>query len=292
MKRIALKIDVDTCRGTLFGVPALIELLQRHEASGTFFFSLGPDHSGREARQLSPNRYYDLVTRLYGLLLPAPDMGACGADHMRQALDAGFEVGIHGWNRVRWEGRVATADNAWTEAEVEQARRRFAAIFGEQAQAHAAPGWRVNRHALRLTQRLGFCYASDCRGNFPFIPVIDGELVLCPQLPTTLPALDELLVTETTSVDQAVERILAESTRIDGDHVFTLRAELEGMKYKAAFEGLLVGWTSRGYQQVALRDLLTSQNIATLPRHTVVFAEVPGRVGRRLVQGRVFLDTE
>lgn len=150
----------------------------------------------------------------------------------------------------------------------------------------------MNRHALRLTQRLGFCYASDCRGNFPFIPVIDGELVLCPQLPTTLPALDELLVTETTSVDQAVERILAESTRIDGDHVFTLRAELEGMKYKAAFEGLLVGWTSRGYQQVALRDLLTSQNIATLPRHTVVFAEVPGRVGRRLVQGRVFLDTE
>jgi hypothetical protein len=51
MKRIALKIDVDTCRGTLFGVPALIELLQRHEASGSFFFSLGPDTSGREARR-------------------------------------------------------------------------------------------------------------------------------------------------------------------------------------------------------------------------------------------------
>jgi undecaprenyl phosphate-alpha-L-ara4FN deformylase len=51
----------------------------------------------------------------------------------------------------------------------------------------------MNRHALRLTQRLGFCYASDCRGKFPFIPVIDGEIVLCPQLPTTLPTLDELL---------------------------------------------------------------------------------------------------
>jgi undecaprenyl phosphate-alpha-L-ara4FN deformylase len=103
MKRIALKIDVDTCRGTLFGVPALIELLQRHEASGTFFFSLGPDTSGREARHLSPSRYYDLLTRLYGLLLPAPDIGVRGADRMRQARDAGFEVGIHAWNRVRWE---------------------------------------------------------------------------------------------------------------------------------------------------------------------------------------------
>jgi undecaprenyl phosphate-alpha-L-ara4FN deformylase len=79
MKRIALKIDVDTCRGTLFGVPTLIELLQRHEASGTFFFSLGPDTSGREASHLSPSRYYDLVTRLYGLLLPAPDIGIRGA---------------------------------------------------------------------------------------------------------------------------------------------------------------------------------------------------------------------
>ena len=101
MKRIALKIDVDTCRGTLFGVPALIELLQRHEASGTFFFSLGPDTSGREARRFSPGRYYDLVTRLYGLLLPVPDIGVRGADRMRQARDAGFEVGIHAWHRVR-----------------------------------------------------------------------------------------------------------------------------------------------------------------------------------------------
>jgi undecaprenyl phosphate-alpha-L-ara4FN deformylase len=144
---------------------------------------------------LSPSRYYDLVTRLYGLLLPAPDIGVRGADRMRQARDAGFEVGIHAWNRVRWEKLVPTADNAWIEAEMEQASRRFAAVFGAQAQAHAAPGWRMNRHALRLTQRLGFCYASDCRGNFPFIPVVDGELVHCPQVPTTLPTLDELLVT-------------------------------------------------------------------------------------------------
>ena len=291
MKRIALKIDVDTCRGTLFGVPALIELLQRHEASGTFFFSLGPDTSGREARRFSPGRYYDLVTRLYGLLLPVPDIGVRGADRMRQARDAGFEVGIHAWHRVRWEKLVPTADNAWIEAEMEQASRRFAAVFGAQAQAHAAPGWRMNRHALRLTQRLGFCYASDCRGNFPFIPVVDGELVHCPQVPTTLPTLDELLVSETTSAAQAAERILAESASIDGDHVFTLRAELEGMKYKGAFEELLVGWMSRGYRLVALRDLLTSQNIATLPRHTVVFAEVPGRFGQRMTQGPAFLDT-
>jgi undecaprenyl phosphate-alpha-L-ara4FN deformylase len=52
MKRIALKIDVDTCRGTLVGVPALIELLQRHAASASFFFALGPDLQRSRSAQL------------------------------------------------------------------------------------------------------------------------------------------------------------------------------------------------------------------------------------------------
>jgi undecaprenyl phosphate-alpha-L-ara4FN deformylase len=132
MKRIALKIDVDTCRGTLFGVPTLIELLQRHEASGTFFFSLGPDHSGREARHLSPSRYYDLLTRLYGLLLPAPDIGIRGAVlyARRRAMPVSRSASMPG---TVCAGKICplTADNAWIAAEMEQAYRRFAAVFGE-----------------------------------------------------------------------------------------------------------------------------------------------------------------
>ncbi|MBP9806131.1 MAG: polysaccharide deacetylase family protein [Candidatus Accumulibacter sp.] len=292
MKRIALKIDVDTCRGTLVGVPALIALLQRHAAAGSFFFALGPDHSGGEARSLSPSRYYDLATRLGGRLLPAPDIGVRGADSMRKAQAAGFEVAVHAWNRVRWETQALTAKNACIEAEMEQACRRFAAVFGEPPQAHAAAGWRMNRHALRLTQRLGFSYASDCRGKAPFIPVIDGELIHCPQLPTTLPTLDELLFPATVSVDQAVDRILDESSGVHGDQVFTLRAELEGMQFSTALERLLVEWKSRGHQLVALRDLLTGCNIASLPRHSVIFAEIPGRFGLRMVQGPAFLPAE
>ena len=290
MKRIALKIDVDTCRGTLTGVPALLSLLQRHDAGGSFFFSLGPDRGGRESRSLSPSRYHDFRTRLYGLLLPAPGIGKRGADSMRQARDAGFEVAIHAWDRVRWERRVLAADNSWIESEMALACQRFAELFDEPAQAHAAAGWRMNRHALRLTQRLGFCYASDCRGRFPFIPVIDGELVHCPQIPTTLPTLDELLLAGTASVDQAVARILAESEGGSDDHVFTLRAELEGMHWSDAFERLLVEWKSRGCRLIALRDVLGSRNLVTLPRHAVAFAPIPGRAGPRLLQGSAFLQ--
>ena len=43
--KLALKIDVDTWRGTLQGVPRLVEALRRHEVQATFLFSLGPDHT-------------------------------------------------------------------------------------------------------------------------------------------------------------------------------------------------------------------------------------------------------
>ena len=51
-QRIALKIDVDTLRGTFEGVPALVELLQHHRINATFLFSLGPDNTGQALRRV------------------------------------------------------------------------------------------------------------------------------------------------------------------------------------------------------------------------------------------------
>lgn len=293
MKRIALKIDVETYRGTLSGVPALIEILQRHNVGGTFFFSLGPDHSGREALSSSLGRYYGLSTRLYGRLLPSPNIGTRCSEILRQAGNAGFETGIHAWDRVGWEQKVHQAGNPWIEAEMNKSCARFAEIFAEMPRAHGAAGWRMNRHALRLTQRLGFSYASDCRGNHPFLPVIDGEIVACPQLPSTLPTLDEVLMLEPgCSPDQATDRILQLSSAIVGDHVFTLRAELEGMKFCSTFEHLISEWKNKDYQLVALREIHATLDIQKLPLHNVRFADVPGRAGARMMQGKPFLHIE
>ena len=290
MNRIALKIDVDTYKGTLHGVPALIELLQRYDAGATFFFSLGPDQSGCETRTTSLSRYYDLRTRLYGRIFPSPNIGVRCAEIMQQVGSAGFEVGIHAWNRVLWEKSIQQAENPWVEGEIAKACIRFEELFGGVPRVHAAAGWRMNRHALRLTQRLGFSYASDCRGSHPFIPVIDGEIIGCPQIPTTLPTLDELLVLEPKySVEQAVDRIAQLSRAISGDHVFTLRAELEGMKFIEAFERLLATWKSNNQLLVPLRDIRTEIDPGRLPRHTVSMEDTPGRKGARLTQGNAFL---
>ena len=301
---LALKIDVDTYRGTREGVPRLLEMLGRHEAGATFLFSLGPDHTGRAIkRALRPGFmkkvgrtsvvfHYGIRTLLYGTLLPGPDIGRRCADVMRRVRDAGFEVGIHTWDHVKWQDGVSHAGAAWTQAQMAHATDRFREIFGEVPQVHGAAGWQMNVHAYRRTQSLGFRYASDTRGTHPFIPVIRAEIVACPQFPTTLPTLDELIGLDGVTEANVAERLLEITAADRKDHVFTLHAELEGMKLAPAFERLLAGWKDQGYRLIAMRNMVDESGGASLPLHTVLDAPVPGRSGTLATQGPAFLAGE
>ena len=307
MRRLALKIDVDTWRGTREGVPRLVEALKRHGARATFLFSLGPDHTGRAIKRVfrrgfltkvsrtSVLEHYGIRTLLNGTLLPGPDIGrpsGFGADVMRRVRDAGFEVGIHCGDHVRWQDGVAEADAAWTARELGLAVRRFETIFGERPRTHGAAGWQMNRHALRLTQRLGFDYCSDGRGITPFLPVTHAELIRCPQLPTTLPTLDELIGVDGITLDTVAAHLLqwtAPTGNAAVDHVFTLHAELEGMKLLPQFEKLLAGWREQGFALTTTRAVFESLVLDALPRHEVVYGEVPGRSGTLMLQGEEFL---
>ncbi len=301
--KLALKIDVDTLRGTREGVPALVDILKRHGAGATFLFSLGPDHTGRAIkRALRPgfmqkvNRtsvleHYGLKTLMYGTILPGPDIGKRCAAILRKVRDDGFEVGIHTWDHVKWQDGVATADEKWTEWQMALACQRFREVFGEDAAVHGAAGWQMNVHAYRRTQSLGFHYASDTRGTHPFIPVIRAEIVGCPQFPTTLPTLDELIGLDGMTPSNVADALLARTAE-HRDHVFTLHAELEGMKLAPVFEKLLEGWTAQGYELCAMRDLVNATEPAKLPMHSVIDAPRQGRSGTLASQGPAFLAEE
>jgi peptidoglycan/xylan/chitin deacetylase (PgdA/CDA1 family) len=302
--KLALKIDVDTFRGTREGVPRLVDILQRHGAGATFLFSLGPDHTGRAVkRALRPGfvqkvgrtsvvSHYGIRTLLYGTLLPGPDIGRRCADVMRRVRDAGFEAGIHTWDHVKWQDGVAHADARWTGWQMALAAQRFREVFGEDAQVHGAAGWQMNVHAFRGTQAMGLRYASDTRGTHPFIPVIRAEIVSCPQFPTTLPTLDEMIGLDGTTEANVAGKLLERTASEPRDHVYTLHAELEGMKLAPRFEQLLEGWKSQGYELVAMRDLVEATDARTLPLHEVDDAPVAGRSGTLACQGRPFLAEE
>ncbi len=300
--KIALKIDVDTYRGTREGVPRLLQLLQKYNAGATFLFSLGRDHTGRAIKRVfrrgfltkvartSVLEHYGAQTLMYGTLLPGPDIGRRCANTLRGVRAAGFEVGIHTWDHVKWQDHVTNADAAWTEREMQLAFNRFEEIFGERAHVHGAAGWQMNLHAYRLTQRLGFDYCSDTRGSCPFIPIYNAEIIACPQLPTTLPTLDELIGSAGLTPENVAEHVLRLSRNAPPTgHVYTLHAELEGMKLAPLFERLLAGWRAAGYELVSLGDYFSALEPKVLPRHVVTAAQIPGRSGTLALQSKEFL---
>jgi len=290
--KLGLRIEVNTYRGTRDGVPRLVALLKQFQAGATFLFNLGEDHSGRAPGSLpqAPKlKCYGMATLLSGTLLPAPDVGTRCRDLMRSVRAEGHEAGILALNRVRWVTRVADAEEAWTAEEMRRARARYEDIFETPALTHGAPAWKMNRFAYRYSQRLGFRHCSDTRGSGPFIPVVNAEIAACPQLPTTLPPLDELLAGGM-NPDEAVRRLLELSRKPPRDgHVHTVRAEIEGTIYEPVLRALLEGWQALGHQPVALREYAAALDLAHLPRCVVVEQPAAGAMPAVSSQGGEFL---
>jgi undecaprenyl phosphate-alpha-L-ara4FN deformylase len=298
MKSLVLKIDVDTLRGTREGVPRLQSLLKAHSAQATFLFSLGPDHTGRAIKRVfrkgflgkvsrtSVLQHYGLRTLLYGTLLPGPDIGRQAAAEMRAVRNDGFEVGIHTWDHIAWQDGVTKASPAWTIQQMTLAENRYKEIFGTAPLVHGAAGWQMNDAALEHLDEAGFAVSSDCRGTGPFLPVVAGRTRRCPQLPTTLPTLDELIGLD--GLDEAnVASHLLSITEAEPPfgHVFTLHAELEGMRLLPVLERLVQGWQRQGYRLLSMSELCTRLDPATLPHCSVAMGTVPGRSGSLLLQG-------
>ena len=205
MALIALKIDVDTYRGTREGARGSRMLLERLEVRATFLFSLGPDHTGRAIRRVfrrgflgkvkrtSVLEHYGLKTLLYGVLLPGPRIGARCARHMRAIAAARLRGGRAHLGSRALAGRRRARRRAWTRRELTLARDEFAEVFGRMPLVHGAAGWQMNRFVPALERELGFRYASDTRGARRPSCRSSRRPAPVPQLPTTLPTLDELI---------------------------------------------------------------------------------------------------
>lgn len=306
---LTLKIDVDTYRGTREGVPNLVRILRRHGAHATFLFSLGPDHTGwalrrafrpgffKKVSRTSVLEHYGVKTLMYGVLLPAPDIGRQCASQLRAVADAGFECGIHTWDHVRWQDTVRQRSASWTSHIMRCAEDRFRLVFGRAAPTHGAAGWQMNSHAFAEHDAAGYAYASDGRAML----AEDGALLdphagpyrlpgsNCVQLPTTLPTLDELLGRKIDGVAITPANIAGHLLKLTAgagrDHVYTLHAELEGQKLSPIFEQLLSGWKAQGYQLASMADYYQKIKDLPLPDYPVSWGEVPGRSGELIVLG-------
>ena len=290
--RLAIKVDCDTAEGTRRGIPRLLSLFEKKGIRATFFFSLGPDRSGRAAlrvftrkgflrkmlRSRAPS-LYPLRTMLSGTLLPAPRIGRKCRAEIRAVAAAGHETGVHAWDHVAWHDGLP----GWSAARVADEYRRlhdeYREIFGTAARASACPGWTVSDAYLAEREKYPLLYTSDTREGEAFLPRAPGFVSAIPEIPSTLPTLDEKLGDPRLPGADALRRYFADAPR--GDAVHTVHTEVEGAAYLGWFEGLLDDWKGRGAEFVPMETLgiEARERAAELPARTIAAITLPGRAG-------------
>ncbi len=293
---LAVKIDVDTDRGTRIGVPNLLALFRELGVPATFLFSLGPDNTGRAIRRVFRPGFFTKVTRtnvlamygvrtlLNGVLLPGPHIGRRNESVMRATRSEGHEVGIHCYDHIRWQDGLARMRATEVTEEFRKAQHEFLRIFGEPAATAGAAGWQANAYSLEAYDEAGLRYASDARGTHPFLPRVGDRIFRTLQIPTTLPTLDELLGRPGYGDPQILELYLSR-LHSGGLHVLTAHAEIEGMSKLPLFRELLV----RAAQSVRLHRLCDiAEEYLGMPHGIPVCeleqGQVDGRSGTLAVQ--------
>jgi len=290
--RLALKVDVDTDRGTRLGVPALVADCREFGAPACFLFSLGPDQTGRAINRIFRPGFFQKVSRtsvvavygvrtlLNGTLLPAPHIGRRNAAALRAVRDAGFETGIHCYNHYRWQDHLHRMALAQVRAEFVAARAEFLRIFGREAHTAGAAGWQSNACSREVYDEAGLLYASDTRNGPPFFPRIGGRVFTTLEIPSTLPTLDELLGRPEFPDDRIVPHYLS-LLRAEGVNVLTIHAEIEGMAKRTLFRALLAAGRERGVQFIRLedfaREVLARRD--AIPVRDQILAPIDGRSG-------------
>jgi undecaprenyl phosphate-alpha-L-ara4FN deformylase len=300
LRRLALKVDVDTLVGYREGVPALLDMLGVAGVPASFFVAMGPDHSGRAIRRLFTHkgflqkmlrtgapRLYGLKTMLYGTLLPGPAIAASVPDLLRDIVAAGHELGIHGYDHVLWQDRLPNLSFPAVAAEINRAQKVFTEILGYRAISFAAPGWQCTPAALAALVAEHFYYISNTRGYAPYFPATPERAWPILEIPTTLPTMDELLGLHgrgPAEVNAEILRLL----QAGGTQVLTIHAEVEGRVCRREFTDLLKKVQDQGMSFIRLIDYAEElwQQPELVARASMAPGTLPGRAGTVTCQDR------
>jgi hypothetical protein len=145
-----------------------------------------------------------------------------------------------------------------------------------------AAGWQANAWSLEAYDAAGLACASDARGPAPFLPRAGGKTFRTPQIPTTLPTLDELLGRPEYPLEDLARHYIGWLGR-RRTNVLTIHAEIEGMARLDWWRGFLAR-TATFVKCRTLGEVTASLAPSALPVCDLVQRSVDGRSGTLAVQ--------
>jgi len=264
-----LRIEVGTDAGLRKGVPALLRLLDEYQIKASFCISLGPDSS-----------VYPFAKSLPGLIrkrLPAPYIGHNQRDALLAIESAGHDVGLSSYSPLEWRINAAFQSSDWVRKEIAQAVDSFIDLMNRMPRFYGALDFQTNASLFSEEESIGLDFASDVRGRNVFLPELQGVKSSCPQIPTTLPKLDELLLEPDINHANLHQFLYAECQRVlPNGEVFTLSAEREGEELISVFEKLLIMWKGGQWEIRSLSDLFEQIDVSQLKQHSVGWKQIAG----------------
>jgi len=211
-KRFALRVDIDTVRGLVDGVPPLLAICEELGTRATFFATVGTDTAAR-AFVLAPRlRRHMAISPLakYGL---REILGSIAgrrflphAEKIRNIEKRGHELQLHCYNHLDWVRNIERADPPRALSMIERGAEAFEKMLGRRPEGFASPSFKVTDAVLDAEERLGFRYASDYRLEGDRGPFKEGKRSVL-QIPVNAPLIEDL-VAEGLPDDHIISRIV------------------------------------------------------------------------------------
>lgn len=278
MPFVALKIEVQSTIGMQTGLPAILQLLDSLNIQASIALSHGPDRCGKRFSERKAMRAagfafterYGWLSLLKGRILPSGKLRLPSAECLNDWLEKGHELIAGSHDPLRWQQRCLQAGAAESIAQYEANFKPFKDRLDNPVNALSSTTGHANRAIMRLEQKQGLLYGSDCAGTHPFWPVWDGEVIRCPQLPVTLPTLENL-VAETKSTEQEIATSLSQlilKTPQQGQ-LFLIQADYEGTRYLPLLEMVLKQLMADGIEMGTCKSWLDRIEISKLPYHEI-----------------------
>ncbi|MDR1684194.1 MAG: 4-deoxy-4-formamido-L-arabinose-phosphoundecaprenol deformylase [Elusimicrobiota bacterium] len=289
---LALKVDVDTLKGYLEGAPRMAGALDKYKVKASFYFSMGPDNSGKAVFRVFRKGFikkmlrtnapgtYGLKTMMYGTLLPAPLIAGPRPQIIKDIFAAGHECALHAWDHVKWQDKLQRLSASQITADLQKAAGLFEDILGRRPRAFAAPGWQLTANALQALDGFNFDYLSNTRGRAPFMPCFEGRKFKTLEIPSTLPTMDEIF--GQAGIDESTVAAHYLSLLKPGLNVHTVHAEMEGGAKIKQFEQIIKGALDKGYEIKPLAE--AAKGLKDVKDGQIKLGYLTGRAGKVAVQ--------